>query len=307
MLPTRAGHVALAGAPNAGKSSLLNRLVGAHLAIVSSKAQTTRLPIVGLVTTADMQLVLHDLPGLLDPRYPLHSRMLEAAREVLRHVDVILHLHPAPDAPAPRFWPLAGLEVPLETPVLTVYTKVDLVPAERWVGPAGTFAVSSTTGEGIAPLLEALRPLLPIGPFQYDAEEIGTQPLRLFATEYVREAAFELLSDELPYALAAEVEEFREHTRPMYIRVTLLVERDSQKGIVIGKGGRTLKAIGQHARARLEALLGERVFLDCWVKVLPNWRRDPAALDRLGFAEGTSGARRRAPGPDRPSVTDHDS
>jgi GTP-binding protein Era len=305
--PTRAGHVALAGAPNAGKSSLLNRLVGAHLAIVSPKPQTTRVPIVGLVTTAEMQLVLHDLPGLLDPRYPLHSRMLEAAREVLRRVDVILHLHPAPEAPAPGFWSLAGLEVPLKVPVLTVYTKTDLVPVERWVTPPGAFALSSTTGEGVAPLLDALRPLLPIRPFEYDPEEIGTQPLRLFATEYVREAAFELLSDELPYALAAEVEEFREHTRPMYIRVTLLVERDSQKGIVIGKGGRTLKAIGQHARARLEALLGERVFLDCWVKVLHNWRRDSAALERLGFPEKASGARRRAPAPDRPNSTDSDS
>ena len=261
----------------------------------------------GLLTTADMQLVLHDLPGLLEPRYPLHSRMLEAAREVLRRVDVIVHLHPAPDAPAPGFWSLAGLAVPREVPVLTLYTKVDLVPAERWVTPPGSFAVSCTTGEGIAPLLEALRPLLPIRPFEYDPEEIGTQPLRLFATEYVREAAFELLSDELPYALAAEVEEFREHTRPMYIRVTLLVERDSQKGIVIGKGGRTLKAIGQHARARLEALLGERVFLDCWVKVLPHWRRDAAALDRLGFPERAPGARRRASGPDRPTIIDPDS
>jgi GTP-binding protein Era len=305
MPPTRFGHVALAGAPNAGKSSLLNRLVGAHLAIVSPKAQTTRVPIVGLLTTADTQLVFHDLPGLLDPRYPLHSRMLEAAREVLRRVDVILHLHPAPDA-APAFWPLAGLEVPLEVPVLTVYTKVDLLPAERWHTPSGVFAVSSMTGEGVAPLLEAIRPLLPIGSFEYDPEDVGTQPLRLFATEYVREAAFELLSDELPYALAAEVEEFREHTRPMYIRVTLLVERDSQKGIVIGKGGQTLKAIGQHARERLEALLGERVFLDSWVKVLPNWRRDPAALDRLGFPEKAAGAGRRAPGPDRPHVINPD-
>ncbi len=307
MVPTRAGHIALAGAPNAGKSSLLNRLVGAHLAIVSPKAQTTRAPIVGLVTTADTQLVLHDLPGLLDPRYPLHSRMLEAACEVLRRVDVILHLHPAPDAPAPGFWSLAGLELPREVPVLTVYTKSDLVSGERWVTPPGTFAVSSATGEGVAPLLEALRPLLRIGPFEYDPEEIGTQPVRFFAAEYVREGAFQVLEQELPYALAAEVEEFREHTRPMYIRVTLLVERESQKGMVVGRGGRTLKAIGQHARERLEALVGAPVFLDCWVKVSPNWRRNPAALDRLGFPERAPNAKRRASGPDRRTVLDPDS
>jgi GTP-binding protein Era len=302
MLGTRTGHVALAGAPNAGKSSLLNRLVGAHLAIVSPKAQTTRVPIVGLVTRTDLQLVFHDLPGLLDPRYPLHARMLEAAQAVLRRVHVILHLHPALDAPAPDFWSLAGLEVPLQVPVLTVYTKTDLAPGAQPATAPGTLAVSAVTGEGIIPLLEAIRPLVPVCPFEHDPEELGTQPLRLFTTEYVREAAFELLSDELPYALAAEVEEFREHTRPLYIRVTLLVERDSQKGIVIGKGGRTLKAIGQHARTRLEALLGEPVFLDCWVKVLHNWRRDAAALDRLGFPEAPPRAKR----PSRPARPDPD-
>jgi GTP-binding protein Era len=280
---TRSGHIALAGAPNAGKSSLLNRLVGAHLAIVSPKAQTTRLPIVGLLTTAETQFVFHDLPGLLEPSYTLHYRMLDAARAALDRVHVILYLNPASEPPAPPFWPRTGLETPLEVPVLTVSTKSDLLPVNRL--PPDGLAVSALTGAGIPELLNALRPLLPEAPFEYDPEDVGTQPLRLFATEYVREAAFELLSDEVPYALAAEVEEFREHTRPMYIRVTLLVERDSQKGIVIGRGGRTLKAIGQHARARLEALLGEQVYLDCWVKVLRDWRRDAGALSRLGFPE----------------------
>jgi GTP-binding protein Era len=279
----RTGRVALAGAPNAGKSSLLNRLVGAHLAIVSPKAQSTRVPIVGLLTTSDTQYILHDLPGLLDPKYPLHSRMVAQAREALSQVHVILHLHPLSEAPAPPFWPLAGVPVPPPVPVLTVYTKSDLRPAAA--SASDTLMVSAETGAGVAQLLAAVRERLPEGPPAFDPDDIGTQPLRLFATEYIREAAFELLSEELPYAIAAEVEEFREEERPMYIRVTLLVERDSQKGIVIGRGGRTLKAIGQHARARLEALIGRQVFLDCWVKVLPNWRRDAAALGRLGFPE----------------------
>lgn len=279
---TRFGHIALAGAPNAGKSSLLNRLVGAHLAIVSPKAQTTRLPITGLLTTAETQFVFHDLPGLLDPSYTLHHRMLDAARTALRRVHVILHLNPVTEVPPP-FWPLTGLETPLEVPVLTVYTKSDLLPENRV--PPDRLLVSASTGAGIPELLSALRPLLPEAPFEYDPDDVGTQPLRLFATEYVREAAFDLLADEVPYSLAAEVEEFREHTRPMYIRVTLLVERESQKGIVIGRGGRTLKAIGTHARMRLEALLGEQVYLDCWVKVLRDWRRDAGALSRLGFPE----------------------
>ncbi len=285
---TRAGHIALAGAPNAGKSSLLNTLVGSHLAIVSPKAQSTRLPVVGLVTTADTQYVFHDLPGLLDPKYPLHERMQTSAREALERVQVVLHLHPAADAPAPKFWPLVGTAPIPDLPVLTVYTKTDLIPPEQVALLRDGLPISAQTREGLPELLSGLRQLLPEAAFEFDPDDVGTQPLRFFATEYIREAAFDLLEDEVPYAIAAEVEEFREHTRPVYIRVTLLVERDSQKGIVIGRGGRTLKAIGQHARARLESLLGEQVFLECWVKVLPNWRRNAAALSRLGFPESMS-------------------
>ncbi|HWA58816.1 MAG TPA: GTPase Era [Gemmatimonadales bacterium] len=284
-MPTsrRTGHIALAGAPNVGKSSLLNRLVGSHLAIVSPKAQSTRQPVVGLLTQDDTQYIFHDLPGLLDPEYLLHTRMRDAALEALERVHVILHLHPAASAPAPAFWPLTGLERPLDIPILRVYTKADLVPPKRQAALQDGLPVSAETGAGIPELLEAIRPLLPAGEFEFDPEDIGTQPVRFFASEYVREAAFQHLQDEVPYGVAAEVEEFREHTRPVYIRVTLLVERDSQKGIVIGRGGRTLRAIGQQARERLEALLGAPVYLDCWVKVLPNWRRDTVALDRLGF------------------------
>ena len=279
----RTGHIALAGAPNVGKSSLLNRLVGSHLAIVSPKPQSTRLPVIGLLTEADTQYVFHDLPGLLDPQYLLHARMRSAAQAALQDVHLILHLHPAADRPAPPFGPLTGLATPLDLPVMTVYTKADVLPAAAQADITDGILVSAETGAGIADLLAAIRPHLPPGEFEFDPEDVGTQPVRFFATEYIREAAFAHLEDEVPYGVAAEVEEFREHTRPVYIRVTLLVERDSQKGIVIGRGGRTLKAIGQQARARLESLLGEPVYLDCWVKVLPNWRRHAASLDRLGF------------------------
>ena len=278
---TRTGHVALAGAPNAGKSSLLNALIGSHLAIVSPKPQSTRMPVTGLRSEAETQYVFHDLPGLLDPKYLLQERMRAAGLGVLERVDVVLHLHPADQGEAPPFWPLTGLEKPLEVPVLTVYTKSDLHPGEA----AGGIRVSATSGVGLDELLDRIRPLLPEAPFEFDPEDIGTQPLRFFATEYLREAAFDLLGDELPYALAVEVEEFREHTTPIYIRVTLLVERESQKGIVIGRGGQMLKSLGTYARGRLEALLGTPVYLDCWVKVLPGWRRNAVALDRLGFPE----------------------
>jgi GTP-binding protein Era len=282
---TRCGHIALAGAPNVGKSSLLNALVGQHLAIVSPKAQATRLPVVGLVTEGDTQFIFHDLPGLLDPAYLMQTRMRAAAVEALEGADVVLQLHPAPEAPAPPLQQLARLEAPPTAPLILVYTKGDLVSRERRaeLEAEGAVVVAATERDGLERLLDRIRPHLPEGEFQFDPDDVGTQPLRFFAVEYLREAAFELLQDELPYAFTAEVEEFREADRPVYIRVTLFVERESQKAMVIGRGGQTIKAIGAHARSRLEELIGAPVYLDTWVKVLPKWRRSAAALSRFGF------------------------
>ena len=282
----RTGHIALAGAPNVGKSSLLNALVGQHLAIVSPRAQATRLPVVGLRTDPDTQYVLHDLPGLLDPSYLMQTRMRELALDTLARMDVVLHLHPAAEAPAPPFERLARPPKPIAAPVLTVYTKGDLLPPGGRSGlPESALVLSAERGDGIDTLLARVREHLPEGEFAYDPDEVGTQPVRFFVVEYLREAAFELLQDELPYGFTAEVEEFREAERPVYIRVTLFVERESQKRIVIGAGGRTIKAIGAHARRRLEELIGAPVYLDCWVKVLPHWRKSASALARFGFPE----------------------
>jgi len=283
-MPTRCGHVALAGAPNVGKSTLLNALVGQHLAIVSPKPQATRLPVVGLRTEADTQYVFYDLPGLLDPAYQLQASMVAAARERLAAADLVLHLHPAAQAPAPPLQQLARLEQPPRAPILTVYTQADLAPPERVaeLGPE-LIVVSATTGAGLERLLSEIRDRLPEREFEFDPDDVSTQPVRFFVVEYLREAAFDILKEELPYAFTAEVEEFRETERPMYIRVTLFVERESQKPMVIGKGGRTLRAIGQQARVRLEELVQSPVYLDLWVKTLPKWRRSPAALARFGF------------------------
>ena len=287
---SQCGHIALAGVPNVGKSSLLNALVGQHLAIVSPKAQATRLPVVGLLTEHDTQMVFHDLPGLLEPTYLMQARMRAAALVELDRADVILHLHPAREAPAPIFSVAAGLESMPRAPVLIIYTKGDLISPDRAaeLEAMGGLVVSVETGQGLPELVTRLRGLLPEGEFEFDPEDVGTQPLRFFVVEYLREAAFEFLEEELPYAFTAEVEEFREAAQPVYIRVTLYVERESQKGIVIGQGGRTIKSIGAHARKRLESLLDAPVFLDCWVKALPNWRRNADALVRFGFPEGES-------------------
>jgi GTPase len=276
---TKCGTVVLAGRPNVGKSTLLNKLVGEHLAIVSPKPQSTRMPVVGLLTKDDTQYIFTDSPGLLEPEYQLHEAMRRAALRAIEDAELIAYLHPLGEYPAPPLASVARLERAPRAPILTIYTKADLAPARSDV-----LAVSALTGVGIDALLTALRAGLPESPFHYDAEELATQPMRFFAAEFIREAAFELLHEELPYSVACEIDEFRESAEPVYIRAMLYVERDSQKGIVIGEGGRTIKALGAAARAKIEALLGQRVFLDLHVKVLPKWRRDEPALKRLGYA-----------------------
>ena len=279
---TRCGTVVLAGRPNVGKSSLLNALIGEHLAIVSPKPQSTRLPVVGLLTRDDAQYIFTDSPGLLEPEYQLHLAMRAAALRAIDDAEVIAYLHPLAEYPAQALVAVARLPHPPRAPVLTVYTKADLVP-QTARPPDRLTAVSAITREGLDPLLDALRAHLPEGPFHYDPEEMATQPTRFFAAEFIREAAFELLHEELPYSVAVEIDEFREGAEPLYIRGVVYVERASQKGIVIGEGGRTIKALGQAARAKVEALLGTHVFLELHVKVLPKWRRRDASLKRLGY------------------------
>ncbi|GBD33401.1 GTPase Era [bacterium HR33] len=292
---TRCGTIVLAGRPNVGKSTLLNALVGERLAITSPRPQTTRVRVTGIRTEEDTQLIFVDPPGLLEPAYLLHEAMLEEAQRAVKDADAILYLHPANELP----WPahnatdpqttaaeirnLIGAEIPPK-PALLVLSKADLVPQnQRPAPPPGACFVSATSGEGIDQLLEWCRQQIPEGPFLYDPEYTSNQPLRFFAAEFVREAAFSLLGEELPYAVAVEIEEFRENSDPVYIRATVYVERESQKGMVIGKEGRMIKAIGERARAAIEGFIGSRVYLDLRVKTLPKWRRRPDALRRLGF------------------------
>ena len=283
----RAGIVTVAGKPNAGKSTLLNRIVGEKLAIVSDKPQSTRDRVVGIRTTDDTQMVVLDTPGLLNPRYELHRAMRSTALRALTDADVIVYLADATERVPPSLEAAAELTAPPRAPVLTVLNKADaLRPVERdelTDAMPGARFISALTGEGVDALLDELGAMLPESPFLYPEDEISTASVRFFVAELVRETALEQLDEEVPYSLACVVEEFREAQHPVYIRTVLYVERDSQKRILIGTGGQRIRDIGRASRAKVEKLVGAPVYLDLWVKVLPNWRKSDSALRRFGY------------------------
>jgi len=286
----RAGIVTVVGKPNVGKSTLLNRIVGQKLSITSSKPQSTRDRIVGIHSEGEVQMVILDTPGLLEPRYELQRAMRATALRALEDADVIVYLV---DAHAPSVLPLAeaaSLEQPPRAPVITALNKIDtLEPAarEELTGRAAAdesiVPISAASGEGVGLLLDRITGLLPESPFLYPEDEIGTQTLRFFTSELIRETALEQLEEEVPYSVACEVEEFREERRPIYIRAVIYVERATQKQILIGRKGERIREIGRASRVKIEELVGAPVYLDLWVKVLPNWRRNAKALRRFGY------------------------
>jgi GTP-binding protein Era len=286
---TRAGIVTVVGKPNAGKSTLLNRVVGTKLSIVSEKPQSTRNRIVGIRTDDDVQMILLDTPGLLNPRYALQQAMRATAVRALEEADSILYLVDATEV-AGDLTPLAdaaGLTHSPRAPVVIALNKADLLASAEQDAVRDRFPdarlVSATTGAGVEELFQVLGAHLPESPFLYPEDEISTQTVRFFVAELVRETALEQLEEEVPYSVACEVEEFRETQSPIYIRAVVYVERESQKRIIIGAGGQRIRAVGSAAREKIEAFVGGKVFLDLWVKVLPNWRRNTHALQRLGF------------------------
>ena len=270
----RAGILTVVGKPNAGKSTLLNRIVGQKLSIVSPKPQSTRDRIVGIHTTADVQLIILDTPGLLNPRYALQKAMRATALAALADADVILYLIDATDVIDGTFEPLAAvaqLEHEPRAPVVVAFNKADLLaPGKRrqiLAEHAEASFISAVTGEGVDGLLDHIVLMLPEIPFLYPEDDLSTQTVRFFVSELIRETALEQLTDEVPYSIACEIEEFREAQSPVYIRAVLHVERESQKGILVGAGGQRVRAIGKAARQKIEALVGAPVYLDLWVKV----------------------------------------
>lgn len=300
----RSGFVCLIGRPNAGKSTLTNALVGAKVAITSGRPQTTRHTVRGIVHRPHAQVVLVDTPGLHRPRTLLGERLNALVRDTLTEVDVIGFCLPADQkvGPGDRF--IADQLVSLNrgrrrTPVIAIATKADTVSKQRLaehllaISELGEWAeiipVSAQDGYQVVELEELLISYLPEGPALYPDGELTDEPEAVMVAELVREAALEGVRDELPHSLAVQVEEIvprevKEGDPAMVdVRVNLYVERDSQKAIVIGRGGARLRQVGTEARRGIEALLGTRVYLDLHVKVAKDWQRDPQQLGRLGF------------------------
>ena len=283
----KAGIVTVAGKPNAGKSTLLNRIVGQKLAITSSKPQSTRDRVVGIHTAGDMQMIVFDTPGLLEPKYALQEAMRSTALRALEDADVIVYLADASNgAPAPLH-EAASLEKPSRAPVIEALNKTDTLPDERRhqlkIERPEAIQISALTGEGVDSLMARIADALPESPFLYPEDDVSTQSVRFFVSELIRETVLEQLHDEVPYSVAVGIEEFREGRTPLYIRAVVYVERDSQKRIIIGSKGSRIREVGQAARKKIEAFIGQGVYLDMWVKVLPNWRRSTSALERFGY------------------------
>lgn len=283
----RAGIVTVVGKPNVGKSTLLNRIVGQKLSITSAKPQSTRDRVVGIYTTDDAQMVILDTPGLLNPKYPLQQAMKATALRALEDADVIVYLADATEGIPPDLEIAAGLTSVPRAPIITVLNKADALPPGSEASPQDAVLISALTGEGIPALMERVAERLPESPFLYPEDEISTQPVRFFVAELVRETVLEQLHDEVPYSVAVQVEEFREERSPLYIRAVIYVERDSQKAIIIGSQGAQIKRLGEAARKKVETFVGTRVYLDLWVKVLANWRKNPGSLSRFGYQLAT--------------------
>ena len=297
------GFVSIIGRPNVGKSTLLNQILQEKIAIVSDKPQTTRNRILGVKNLPHAQIVLLDTPGIHKPKYKLNHRMVNIALGTLEEVDLIFFMVEATDAvSAGRTGPAIGsgdlyiLErlKELETPVFLVLNKMDLIKKEKTIplveeytrrfNFAEVVPISALSGDNVDRLMEIAADRLPEGEPFFPPDVVTDQPVRFIATETIREKILQHTREEIPYSVAIVIEAFNEEPKkPVHIRAVILVERDSQKGILIGEKGQMLKEIGRLARQEIEALLGAKVFLKLWVKVEKNWREDPRALRRLGY------------------------
>lgn len=291
----KAGFVNIVGNPNVGKSTLMNDLVGERVSIITSKAQTTRHRIMGIVNTPDYQIVFSDTPGVLAPKYKLQESMLNFSEGALTDADILLYVTDVVEDPTKNadFLQKVAKE---KIPVLLVINKIDLVKSQqeleeivdRWkqlLPNAEVFPTSAKEHFNVNNLMARIVELLPVNPPYFGKDALTDKPARFFVTEIIREKILLNYDKEVPYSTEVIVEKFDEKEGAIHIMAVIYVERDSQKGILIGKGGSMLKRIGTEARKDIEQFFGKRVFLETFVKVEPNWRNRENKLKQFGYIE----------------------
>ncbi len=292
----RSGFVAVVGRPNVGKSTLMNAILGQKVAIVSHRPQTTRNRIAGILTREDCQIVFIDTPGIHKPKHRLGKYMVDEAYRALPDADLALWVVDVSKMPRSDDRRVAQALSQQHLPVVLAMNKIDITPPDRLLahadvyralvpGLAADIAVSALKGQGVDALVDEIRALLPLGPRYYPPDQVSDVQERFLVAELIREKALLYLREEVPHAVAVDLQDFQERENGViYIFARIFVERESQKGILVGKGGGMIKKIGAEARKEIEAALGRRVFLDLHVKVKPKWRTNPAELRRLGYA-----------------------
>lgn len=290
----RSGFVAIIGRPNVGKSTLLNRVLGQKIAIMSDKAQTTRNKIQGVYTDEDSQIIFMDTPGIHKPKHALGEFMMETAYSALREVELVLFLINVnePIGRGDKFI-IEKLKT-LKTPIYLIINKIDLVSPEIVLKTIETYQqelpfahiipISALQGNNVEHMLETIKAHLPVGPQYYPADQVSDHPEYFVVAEFIREKVLQLTKEEIPHSVAVVVEQMQKNEQgKVHVYATIVVERSSQKGIVIGKGGKLLKEIGTRARHDIERLLGEKVFLELWVKVQKDWRDKQSVLSDYGY------------------------
>ncbi|UOK57066.1 GTPase Era [Bacillus sp. OVS6] len=293
----KSGFVSIIGRPNVGKSTFLNRVIGQKIAIMSDKPQTTRNKIQGVYTTNESQIVFIDTPGIHKPKHKLGDFMMKVAQNTLKEVDVVLFMINAEEGYG------RGDEFIIEklqhtkTPVFLIINKIDQIHPDQLFPLIDQYRayypfkeiipISALQGNNVDTLLEQIESYLPAGPQYYPADQVTDHPERFIISELIREKVLHLTREEIPHSVAVVIDaiERRDNNQSIYVSATVIVERDSQKGIVIGKQGKMLKEVGQRARVDIEALLGTKVFLELWVKVQKDWRNKMTQLRDFGFRE----------------------
>ena len=292
----KSGFITVIGRPNVGKSTLINKIIGQKIAIMSDKPQTTRSRIQCILTQDDAQFIFLDTPGIHKPKFKLGEYMLKAAEGTLKEVDAIFFVIDATEKfGGGEKYILERLNA-TDKPVILVINKIDLLDREKILPIIAEYSarknfvaivpISAANGDNVEELLNEAKKFLPEGPKYYPSDMVTDQPERLIVAEIIREKILHVTEDEVPHSVAVDIEEITPRKNSAtYIRAVIYVERESQKGILIGKGGELLKGIGKNARPEIEMLLGKKIFLDLWVKVKRGWRNSDGAIQSLGLGE----------------------